>query len=179
MPIIRAGSLPLAFALTLVAAEALARLAGWGGHWLEPDQVQRLIAGARSSVGIRQSAVQTRQTQGYARQALQARQQMRRSTAQLALFSNVYRDSVRLDGVVKDPLLFREALATLYAIVGSDYRYVPRDRTAYLAYLRRHDPVHWQDEPGGPGFWAVTRYDDCVTVNRDYERFSSSSVRRR
>jgi cholest-4-en-3-one 26-monooxygenase len=46
---------------------------------------------------------------------------------------------------------------------------------AYLAYLRRHDPVHWQDEPGGPGFWAVTRYDDCVTVNRDYERFSSSA----
>jgi cholest-4-en-3-one 26-monooxygenase len=43
----------------------------------------------------------------------------------------------------------------------------------YLAYLRRHDPVHWQDEEGGPGFWAVTKYDDCVTVNRDYERFSS------
>jgi cholest-4-en-3-one 26-monooxygenase len=43
----------------------------------------------------------------------------------------------------------------------------------YLAYLRRHDPVRWQDEEGGPGFWAVTKYDDCVTVNRDYERFSS------
>ena len=35
--------------------------------------------------------------------------------------------------------------------------------------------MHWQEEPGGPGFWAVTRYDDCVTVNRDYERFSSSA----
>ena len=46
---------------------------------------------------------------------------------------------------------------------------------AYLAHLRRHDPVHWQDEPGGPGFWAITRYDDCVTVNRDYERFSSAA----
>ena len=23
------------------------------------------------------------------------------------------------------------------------------------------------------GFWSVTRYDDCVTVNRDYEHFSS------
>ncbi len=43
----------------------------------------------------------------------------------------------------------------------------------YLAYLRRHDPVHWQDEANGPGFWAVTKYDDCVTVNRDFERFSS------
>ena len=46
---------------------------------------------------------------------------------------------------------------------------------AWLAHLRRTDPVHWQDEPGGPGFWAVTRYDDCVTVNRDYERFSSAA----
>jgi cholest-4-en-3-one 26-monooxygenase len=46
---------------------------------------------------------------------------------------------------------------------------------AWLAHLRHHDPVHWQDEPGGPGFWAVTRYEDCVTVNRDYERFSSAA----
>jgi cholest-4-en-3-one 26-monooxygenase len=46
---------------------------------------------------------------------------------------------------------------------------------AWLAHLRRHDPVHWQDEPGGPGFWAVTRYDDCVAVNREYERFSSAA----
>src|SRR5204863_9969574 len=56
-------------------------------------------------------------------------------TAQLALFANVYRDPVRLDGLLKDPLRVREALATLYAVVGSDYRYVPKDRTAYLAYL--------------------------------------------
>jgi hypothetical protein len=57
-------------------------------------------------------------------------------TAQLALFSNVHRDAVRLDGLIKDPLRFREGMATLYAVVGSDYRYVPKDRTAYLAYLR-------------------------------------------
>jgi cholest-4-en-3-one 26-monooxygenase len=44
-----------------------------------------------------------------------------------------------------------------------------------LAHLRRNDPVHWQDEPGGPGFWAVMKYDDCVTVNRDYDRFSSAA----
>ena len=58
----------------------------------------------------------------------------------------------------------------------SDARtYVPGVPHAYLAHLRRHDPVHWQDEAGGPGFWAVTRYDDCVTVNRDWERFSSAT----
>ncbi len=58
----------------------------------------------------------------------------------------------------------------------SDSRsYVAGVPHAWLAYLRRHDPVHWQDEDGGPGFWAVTRYEDCVTVNRDYERFSSAA----
>jgi hypothetical protein len=58
------------------------------------------------------------------------------ATAQLTLFGNVRRDPVRLDGLIREPLLFREAMAALHAIVGSDYRYVPRDRTAYLAYLR-------------------------------------------
>jgi cholest-4-en-3-one 26-monooxygenase len=43
----------------------------------------------------------------------------------------------------------------------------------YLAWLRHNDPVHWNDEADGPGFWAVTRYADCVAVNRDYEKFSS------
>ena len=58
----------------------------------------------------------------------------------------------------------------------SDSRsYVDGVPHAYLAHLRRHDPVHWQDEPGGPGFWAVMKYDDCVTVNRDYDRFSSAA----
>ncbi len=33
----------------------------------------------------------------------------------------------------------------------------------------------WQPEPlGGPGYWAVTRYHDCVAVNRDFEVFSSA-----
>lgn len=51
--------------------------------------------------------------------------------------------------------------------------YVPSVPHEYLAYLRRHEPVHWHDERDGPGFWAVTSYADCVTVNRDWERFSS------
>jgi len=42
-----------------------------------------------------------------------------------------------------------------------------------LRWLREHDPVHWHAEPNGPGFWAVTRYDDVVTVSRDAHTFSS------
>jgi cholest-4-en-3-one 26-monooxygenase len=40
-------------------------------------------------------------------------------------------------------------------------------------HLRANQPVWWQDEPDGPGFWCFTRYDDVVEVNRDWERFSS------
>jgi cholest-4-en-3-one 26-monooxygenase len=39
--------------------------------------------------------------------------------------------------------------------------------------LRAEDPVHWQPEPRGPGFWAVTRYDDVRTVSRHPELYSS------
>jgi cholest-4-en-3-one 26-monooxygenase len=46
---------------------------------------------------------------------------------------------------------------------------------AWLGWLRRNDPVHWQEEEGGPGFWAVTRHEDCMTVNRDWERFGSAA----
>ncbi len=41
-------------------------------------------------------------------------------------------------------------------------------------WLRGHDPVHRHAEPGGPGFWAVTRYDDVRAVGRDPQTFSSS-----
>jgi transposase len=64
--------------------QAQARLARWGGHWLDADKVQRLLQGARSSVGIRQGEVEKRRLQDYAAQALAARQQMRRSQRELA-----------------------------------------------------------------------------------------------
>lgn len=40
--------------------------------------------------------------------------------------------------------------------------------------LRRDDPVSWWDEDDGSGFWAVTRYEDALTVSRDVDRFSSA-----
>ncbi len=67
-----------------------------------------------------------------------------------------------------------EAVTHIDPVDLSDSRaYVPGVPHPYLAELRRHDPVHWTEEADGPGYWAVTKYDDCVTVNRDYERFSS------
>jgi cholest-4-en-3-one 26-monooxygenase len=51
--------------------------------------------------------------------------------------------------------------------------YVPGVPHEWFAFLRKNAPVWWYDEPDGPGFWAVTGYDDCNTVNRDYGLFSS------
>jgi cytochrome P450 len=51
---------------------------------------------------------------------------------------------------------------------------------AALRRLRDDAPVAWQDEhavgdwPAGPGFWAVTRYDDVRLVLRTPEVFSSA-----
>jgi cytochrome P450 len=43
-----------------------------------------------------------------------------------------------------------------------------------FAWLRANDPVHRHVEPGGPGFWAVTRFEDVREVGRDAATFSSS-----
>jgi cholest-4-en-3-one 26-monooxygenase len=42
--------------------------------------------------------------------------------------------------------------------------------------LRQEAPVYWHPEASAPrgGFWTVTGYHDCVTVNREWERFSSA-----
>jgi cytochrome P450 len=41
------------------------------------------------------------------------------------------------------------------------------------AWLRDNAPVYWHEEPDGPGFWAVTRYQDVADVGRDPAAFSS------
>ncbi len=39
--------------------------------------------------------------------------------------------------------------------------------------LRREAPVFWHKEPSGPGFWAITKHEDVVTVLKDAATFSS------
>ena len=51
--------------------------------------------------------------------------------------------------------------------------FVPGVPHEWFTRLRTEDPVHWHEEPEGPGFWAVTGYEEFVTVNRDWETFSS------
>jgi cytochrome P450 len=45
--------------------------------------------------------------------------------------------------------------------------------TDQYAWLRDNDPVHWHEEPNGPGFWAVTRHEDVKAIGRNAALFSS------
>src|SRR5262249_27975198 len=52
----------------------------------------------------------------------------------VALAPNLRRDRVSFEGMLRDPLRFREAVGALHDVVVSDLRYKPRDRSAYEAY---------------------------------------------
>ncbi len=41
--------------------------------------------------------------------------------------------------------------------------------------LRSIDPVHWTEEADGSGFWSILRYDDALSVSRDYDTFTSTA----
>lgn len=43
-----------------------------------------------------------------------------------------------------------------------------------FAKLRREDPVHWNAEADGAGFWCVTRFADIVEVSRQPSLYSSA-----
>lgn len=40
-----------------------------------------------------------------------------------------------------------------------------------FARLRAAGPLHWNDEPDGPGFWSVTRYHDLIDLVSDPQTF--------
>jgi cholest-4-en-3-one 26-monooxygenase len=48
---------------------------------------------------------------------------------------------------------------------------IPHER---FRQLRQEAPVYFHAEPGGPGYWALTRYDDVVRVSKDPLTFSSA-----
>jgi hypothetical protein len=78
----------------------------------------------------------------------------------LALFGDVQRGDVRGGGKIKDPRLVREALSALHEVVKSDFRYVPKDRTAYLAFRRM------RTQAAGMSLWEAQRaYVDWIARN--------------
>jgi hypothetical protein len=55
----------------------------------------------------------------------------------LSFAPNLRRDRVSFVGDLRDPLRFREAVSALHAVVVSDLKYRPKERSAYQAYLQR------------------------------------------
>jgi len=48
---------------------------------------------------------------------------------------------------------------------------VPHDQ---FAWLRENDPVYWQTEPNGPGYWSLTKNLDIVKASKNFQGFSSA-----
>jgi transposase len=63
------------------------RLARWGGKFLDAAKIERFLAEARTSQGVRAGAWQQRHIQDCARQALQARQEGERSERRLRVLA--------------------------------------------------------------------------------------------
>src|SRR5437763_17100823 len=55
----------------------------------------------------------------------------------LSFAPNLRRDRVSFASELRDPLRFREAVSALHAVVVSDLKFKPKDRSAYQAYLKR------------------------------------------
>jgi hypothetical protein len=56
-----------------------------------------------------------------------------------AFATNTLREATFFRGTLRDPLLVREGLAALHAVVVSDLRYHPKDRLAFRAWLEEQD----------------------------------------
>ncbi len=57
----------------------------------------------------------------------------------VALATNTLREATYFRGTLGRPVLFREALATLYDVVVSDFKYRPRNRLEFQAWLEEQD----------------------------------------
>lgn len=55
----------------------------------------------------------------------------------LSFAPNLRRDRVSFVGALREPLRFREAVSALHAVVVSDLKFRPKDKSAYQAYRRR------------------------------------------
>lgn len=54
--------------------------------------------------------------------------------------------------------------------------YVDESFHDVLSELRATDPVHWQDMPGEPGFWAILKHADVTHVARNPGLFSAMQL---
>jgi len=122
----------------------------------------------------------------------------RDNETRIDLRGNLHGDPVALSAIVRHPLRLREALSALHTVIGSDYRYVPRDRSKYLAYLalrretanlnawQTQQAYHaWQqrNDPDAPGLLdpLLTVHPDrvlCEVFSKDESTYAQLSLSR-
>jgi hypothetical protein len=61
------------------------------------------------------------------------------TTGKVGFATNLLRESTYFKGRLARPLVFREALGALHGVVISDFRYKPKDRIAFQAWLAEQD----------------------------------------
>lgn len=61
-----------------------------------------------------------------------------------------------------------------YADLSSHDAFVQGPPHNTFSRLREEAPMSWTDWDGGEGFWNVTRYDDVLSLNRNFELLSSA-----
>jgi transposase len=98
--------------------QAGACLKRWGGCFLSQDKVDRLLAVAASSVGVRQGEVERRRLQTYAAAALAARREVRRSQRRLRKLAVQQPVIEAMGGVVGMP-----TACVLWACLGDPRQY--------------------------------------------------------
>lgn len=57
--------------------------------------------------------------------------------------------------------------------VSNPFLYGQGQWLSYFKRLRDEAPVHYQSTSAFGPYWSITRYDDIVTVDKDFERFSA------
>jgi len=91
------------------------------------------------------------------------------------------REATFLRGTLAQPLLFREALAALYDVVVSDFKYRPRDRSPFFAWLEEQDRqflanlASWPEDEGAP---EGTSDDRLQVLNHKRDERAARSTRR-
>lgn len=74
---------------------------------------------------------------------------------------------------VEDPIPDVEQLALTEIDVSNPFLFGQGQWRSYFKRLRDEAPVHYQGDSAFGPFWSITRYDDIVTVDKDFERFSA------
>src|SRR6478735_2341921 len=58
------------------------------------------------------------------------------------------RQPTYFSGELRQSVAFREAISALHAVVVSDLRYTPKDRTAYLEWAATREDIDWMEVEG-------------------------------